>query len=94
MNLNIKFIKSSINLHSNKIQNNVSMQSEKKLLVLTKISSKSGNAHDEFFSQKDTSEKLHLYMAERVYDTNISSLEEKKKNLETENTIDKVIAQP
>lgn len=33
-------------------------------------------------------------MAERVYDTNISSLEEKKKNLETENTIDKVIAQP
>ena len=29
MNLNIKFIKSSINLHTNKIQNNVSMQSEK-----------------------------------------------------------------
>jgi len=49
------------------------------LLVLTKISSKSGNAHEEFFSQKDTSEKLHLYMAERVYDTNISSLEEKKR---------------
>lgn len=55
------------------------MQSEKKLLVLTKISSKSGNAHEEFVSQKDTPEKLHLYMAERVYDTNISSLEAKKR---------------
>ena len=52
MNLNIKFIKSSINLHSNKIQNNVSMQSKKKLLVLTKISSKSRNAHEEFLVRK------------------------------------------
>lgn len=82
MNLNIKFIRSSINLHCNKIQNNVSMQSEKKLLVLTKISSKPGNAHEEFFSQKDTSEKLHLYMAERVYDTNkIIFIKRKKKEL-------------
>ena len=68
--------------------------SHKKIASLNKkISSKSGYAHEKFFTQRDTSEKIHLYMAERVYHTNISSLEEKNK-LETENTIDKEIAQP